>query len=99
MATIEKLFDLTGRRALITGATRGIGPTGIRVNAIAPRLIETRFAAALFDDKHAYDSLIAQTPLRRHGQPIDIAGAAVFLASEASAYMTGQTLIIDGGGR
>ena len=76
-----------------------LGKFGITANAIAPGLVETRFAAALFQDKQAYEALMAHTPLRRHGQPIDIAGAAVFLASEASSYMTGQTLLIDGGGR
>jgi NAD(P)-dependent dehydrogenase (short-subunit alcohol dehydrogenase family) len=89
----------SGLLGLMRTLAMEMGPAGIRVNALAPGLVETRFAAALFHDKQAYDALMARTPLRRHGQPIDIAGAAVFLASEASAYMTGQTLIIDGGGR
>lgn len=75
------------------------GPHGIRVNAIAPGLVETKFAQALFQDKSAYDTLMANTPLRRHGQPSDIAGVAVFLASDASAWLTGQVLIVDGGAR
>jgi dehydrogenase/reductase SDR family member 4 len=89
----------SGQLGLMRTLAKEMGPSGIRVNALAPGLVETRFATALFQDKQAYDALMAHTPLRRHGQPIDIAGAAVFLASEASAYMTGQTLIIDGGGR
>jgi NAD(P)-dependent dehydrogenase (short-subunit alcohol dehydrogenase family) len=76
-----------------------LGLAGIRVNAIAPGLVETRFAQALFQDRSAYDALISRLPLGRHGQPDDIAGAAVFLACEASAYITGQVLVVDGGGR
>jgi NAD(P)-dependent dehydrogenase (short-subunit alcohol dehydrogenase family) len=89
----------SGLLGLMRSLAKEAGPSGIRVNAIAPGLVETRFAAALFQDKRAYEELMAHTPLRRHGQPMDIAGAAVFLASEASSYMTGQTLLIDGGGR
>jgi NAD(P)-dependent dehydrogenase (short-subunit alcohol dehydrogenase family) len=69
------------------------------VNAIAPGLIETSFSAALFKNREAYQRLMAATPLGRHGQPQDIVGAAVFLASDASAYMTGQVLVVDGGAR
>ncbi len=71
----------------------------VRVNAIAPGLIETRFSAALFENRQAYERLMATTPLGRHGQPQDVVGAALFLASDASAYMTGQVLVIDGGAR
>jgi NAD(P)-dependent dehydrogenase (short-subunit alcohol dehydrogenase family) len=88
-----------GLLGLMRSLAKELGPNGIRVNALAPGLVETRFAAALFQDKQTYDALMAHTPLRRHGQPTDIAGAAVFLASDAAAYMTGQTLVIDGGGR
>ncbi len=88
-----------GVLGLMRSLAKELGPSGIRVNAVAPGLVETRFAAALFQDKATYDAMMAHTPLRRHGQPLDIAGAAVFLASEASAYVTGQTLILDGGGR
>lgn len=76
-----------------------LGPQGIRVNALAPGLVETRFAAALFQDKEAYEKIIAQVPLGRHGQPADIAGAAVFLSSDAATHITGQVLVIDGGAR
>jgi NAD(P)-dependent dehydrogenase (short-subunit alcohol dehydrogenase family) len=76
-----------------------LGPAGIRVNALAPGLIETRFASALLQDKQMYERLMAHVPLGRHGQPDDLVGAAVFLASDASAYITGQVLVVDGGGR
>jgi dehydrogenase/reductase SDR family protein 4 len=74
-----------------------LGPSGIRVNAVAPGLVETRFSAALFQDRYTYERFIAQTPLGRHGQPEDVVGAAIFLASDASAYVTGQVLLVDGG--
>jgi len=88
-----------GLLGLMRVLARELGPRGVRVNAIAPGLIETRFSAALFADRQAYDTFLRNTPLGRHGQPDDIVGAAVFLASDASAYVTGQTLIVDGGGR
>jgi NAD(P)-dependent dehydrogenase (short-subunit alcohol dehydrogenase family) len=69
----------------------------VRVNAIAPGLIETRFSAALFENRAVYDDLIAATPLKRHGQPQDVVGAVIYLASNASAYVTGQVLEVDGG--
>ncbi len=88
-----------GLLGLARALARELGPQGIRVNALAPGLVETRFSAALFQDREAYEKLMAQVPLRRHGQPTDIAGAAVFLASDAAAHITGQVLVIDGGGR
>jgi NAD(P)-dependent dehydrogenase (short-subunit alcohol dehydrogenase family) len=88
-----------GLLGLMRALARELGPAGVRVNALAPGLIETRFAQALFQDRSAYEGIISRVPLGRHGQPKDIAGAAVFLASDASAYITGQTLVVDGGGR
>jgi NAD(P)-dependent dehydrogenase (short-subunit alcohol dehydrogenase family) len=88
-----------GLLGLMRALARELGPTGVRVNAIAPGLVETRFAAALFADRPAYERMMSHVPLGRHGQPGDIAGAAVFLAADASAYVTGQVLVVDGGGR
>lgn len=76
-----------------------LGASGIRVNAIAPGLVETKFSAALLADPRRYRQMMANVPLGRHGQPEDVAGAAVFLASDAAAYITGQVLVVDGGGR
>ena len=73
------------------------GPHNIRVNCIAPGLIKTDFAKALWDDPAMLKERNATTPLRRIGEPDEIAGAAVFLASQAGSFMTGQSLVIDGG--
>lgn len=73
------------------------GPHNVRVNCIAPGLIKTDFARALWEDAENLQRRTASTPLRRIGDPDEIAGAAVFLASKAGAFMTGQSMVIDGG--
>jgi len=73
------------------------GPDNVRVNCIAPGLIKTDFARALWENPETLKSSNARTPLGRIGEPDEIAGAAVFLASPAGAYMTGQTIVVDGG--
>ncbi len=74
-----------------------LGGTNIRVNAIAPGLVETKFAAAIVGDEDLRKHVVERTALGRHAQPDEIAGAAVFLASQASSYVTGQVLVVDGG--
>ncbi len=74
-----------------------LGPNNIRVNAIAPGVIRTDFAKALWENPEAEAALNKATPLGRIGEPADIAGAAVFLAAPASRHITGQSLVIDGG--
>jgi NAD(P)-dependent dehydrogenase (short-subunit alcohol dehydrogenase family) len=69
----------------------------VRVNAIAPGYFETDLTAGMRDNPALSDRLLAQTPMHRFGTLNDAGGAAVFLASGASAYMTGQSLLIDGG--
>ena len=73
------------------------GPKNVRVNAIAPGLIKTDFAKALWEDEKRRTEREANTPLRRLGVPRDIGGIAVFLASDAAAFITGQTIVADGG--
>jgi NAD(P)-dependent dehydrogenase (short-subunit alcohol dehydrogenase family) len=73
------------------------GPRKVRVNAIAPGLVKTEFARALWEDPTRAAERIAATPLRRLGEPRDIGGIAVFLASEAAAFITGQCIVADGG--
>ncbi len=73
------------------------GPRNIRANAIAPGLVRTDFARALWEDPDLYRRRTRTTPLQRIGEPDEIAGAAIFLASAAGSFVTGQTLVIDGG--
>ena len=74
------------------------GQHNIRVNGLAPGLIKTDFARALWEDPERRKKVEAQYPLGRIGEPEDIAGTTVLLASKAGAYITGQTITIDGGG-
>lgn len=83
--------------ALIRNIAVEYGPNNIRANAIAPGLIKTDFARALWENEEYLKKRTAMTPLGRIGEPEEIAGAAVFLASAAGSFMTGQTLVIDGG--
>ena len=73
------------------------GEHNIRVNCIAPGLIKTDFARALWENPKMAKAVEQNTPLRRIGDPDDIAGAAIFLASDAGLFMTGQTVFVDGG--
>jgi NAD(P)-dependent dehydrogenase (short-subunit alcohol dehydrogenase family) len=73
------------------------GPYNVRANCIAPGLIKTKFAQALWDNPEILERSTSTAPLKRIGMPDEIAGAAVFLASDAGAFMTGQSLVIDGG--
>lgn len=73
------------------------GGSNVRANCIAPGLIKTYFAKALWDDETILKGATQRSPLKRIGTPDEIAGAAVFLASKAGAFMTGQQLVIDGG--
>ncbi len=73
------------------------GIHNVRANCIAPGLIKTDFAKALWDNPAILERSTSTSPLKRIGDPDEIAGAAVFLASKAAAFMTGQTLVVDGG--
>ena len=73
------------------------GPHNVRVNCIAPGLVKTDFAKALWEDPVRLERVTKHVPLRRIGEPDEIAGAAVFLASRASSFVTGTTIVCDGG--
>lgn len=90
---ISKLADI----ALVRNVALEYGPNGIRVNAICPGLIKTDFARALWDNEVAKRNAETTTPLRRLGESEDLKGIAVFLASDASAYITGQAIAVCGG--
>lgn len=89
--TKAALINLTQTLAL------ELADDGIYVNAIAPGLIRTKFARVIWENESLVEPIIARTPLKRVGEPGDIAGIALFLASSASDYATGQVFVIDGG--
>ena len=91
--SISKLADI----ALVRNLALEYGPAGVRVNAICPGVIKTDFARALWDNPEAQRNAETNTPLRRLGEPEDLKGIAVFLASDASAYVTGQAIAVCGG--
>ncbi|VWX50600.1 SDR family NAD(P)-dependent oxidoreductase [Novosphingobium sp. 9U] len=90
---ITKAADLQ----LVRNLAVEFGPHNVRINAISPGIIKTDFAKPLYESKDASEAIERVTPLRRAGEPAEIGGAAVFLASAAGSYMTGQSLVIDGG--
>jgi NAD(P)-dependent dehydrogenase (short-subunit alcohol dehydrogenase family) len=90
---ISKAADMQLARNL----ARELGPSNIRVNCIAPGLVKTDFAKVLWDTPEAEEQSSYATPLKRLGEPDDLAGAAIYLASRAGAWTTGQTLVVDGG--
>jgi NAD(P)-dependent dehydrogenase (short-subunit alcohol dehydrogenase family) len=98
-APMQGVYGMT--KAALLSMTRTfaaeLGGSNIRVNAIAPGLVETKFAAALTSNEEILKLVTGRTPLGRHGQPAEIAGAALYLASDASGFMTGQTMVVDGG--
>jgi hypothetical protein len=73
------------------------GQFNIRVNSIAPGIIKTRLSEALWKDPEVNEKALETIPMMRLGEPEEIAGAVVFLASQAGSYVTGETLVIDGG--
>ena len=90
---ISKAADLQ----LVRNLASEFGGHGVRVNAIAPGLVRTDFAKALWENPETLKAVTSIAALQRIGEPHEIAGAAVFLASDASSFVTGQALIVDGG--
>lgn len=91
---ISKAADM----ALVRNIAVEWGPKNIRANCIAPGLVRTDFAKALWENPQTYAHTVKAYPLRRIGEPDEIAGAAIFLAGPSGSFMTGQTIVIDGGG-
>ncbi len=98
-APLQGVYGMT--KAAVISMTRTLaqelGPEGIRVNAVAPGLVETRFASAIVSSEELRDAFVSRAALGRHAQPDEIAGAALYLASDASGYVTGHVLVVDGG--
>ncbi|MBN2283698.1 MAG: glucose 1-dehydrogenase [Deltaproteobacteria bacterium] len=86
-----------GINMLTRAMAKEMGRYGVRVNAIAPGVVQTRFSQALWTDDSLMKNVLERTPLGRIAQPEEIARIALFLASDASSFMTGQVLVADGG--
>ncbi len=90
-------FTKAGLIMMTRSWAREFGPQGVRVNAIAPGLIQTDFSAYYWQDPARLDSILGTQPIRRLGQPDDIGGLALFLASDDASFITGQVFVADGG--
>ena len=90
---ISKAADLQ----LVRNLASEFGPKGVRVNAIAPGLVRTDFAKALWENPETLKLVTTGAALRRIGEPEELAGIAVFLASDAASFVTGQGIVVDGG--
>ena len=86
-----------GIRQLTMSLADAFGPQGVTVNCLAPGFFRTAQNDVMYRDDEWVNSIVARTPLRRPGQPGDLDGVVVFLASDASGFITGQTLLVDGG--
>ena len=84
-------------RSLTQVQAKTWGKDGIRVNCIAPGLIRTEFARALWDDEKTLRAAVGDAALHRIGEPDEMAGAVVYLCSPSASFVTGQTLVLDGG--
>ncbi len=95
----QGIYSIT--KAAVVNMTKAFakecGPFGIRVNALLPGLTETKLASGLIDNKSVYDQWVSQVPLGRHALPDEMAGAVLYLVSDAATYTTGESLVVDGG--
>lgn len=98
-APMQGIYSMTkaGMISMTKGYAKELAPKNIRVNALLPGFTQTRFSSALMENKEIYDSVIEQIPMRRHATPEEMAGAVLYLVSDAASFTTGETIACDGG--
>jgi len=96
---MQTIYGMTKAAVILMtkGFAKELGSEGVRVNAICPGLTETHFASVLIQTEEIYNIALQGIPLNRHAQPEEIAGAALYLASDASSFTTGSIMVVDGG--
>jgi NAD(P)-dependent dehydrogenase (short-subunit alcohol dehydrogenase family) len=96
---LQGIYGITkaGVIAMTKAYAKELASKNIRVNALLPGLTETRFASALIGNKDIYEYAMQRIPMKRHAQPEEMAGAVLYLVSEASSFTTGTTIVCDGG--
>lgn len=96
---MQGIYSIT--KSAVVGMTRAFAkecaPLGIRCNALLPGLTRTRFAGALFDNEDIYRAAMEKIPMGRHAEPGEMAGAVLYLVSDAASYTTGECIVVDGG--
>jgi NAD(P)-dependent dehydrogenase (short-subunit alcohol dehydrogenase family) len=99
VASIAGVYGMTKAAVILMTKSfaKELGPFGVRTNAICPGLTDTKFAKVLIDTKAIYDAAMTTVPLKRHAQPHEMAGAALYLASGAGSYANGSIIVVDGG--
>jgi NAD(P)-dependent dehydrogenase (short-subunit alcohol dehydrogenase family) len=98
-APMQGIYSITkaGVVAMTKAYAKELAPKNIRVNALLPGLTQTKFTTALIDNEEIYESILQRIPMRRHAQPDEMAGAVLYLVSEAASFTTGTTIVCDGG--
>lgn len=98
-APMQGIYSITkaGVVAMTKAFAKELAPRNIRVNALLPGLTETKFSSALIDNEAIYDRVLQRIPMQRHAQPDEMAGAVLYLVSDAASFTTGTTIVCDGG--
>ena len=98
-APMQGIYSITkaGVVAMTKAYAKELAPRNIRVNALLPGLTETKFTTALIDNQQVYEGILQRIPMQRHAQPDEMAGAVLYLVSDAASYTTGTAIVCDGG--
>jgi NAD(P)-dependent dehydrogenase (short-subunit alcohol dehydrogenase family) len=98
-APMQGVYSITkaGVVAMTKAYAKELAPRNIRVNALLPGLTETKFTTALIDNQQIYEHILQRIPMQRHAQPDEMAGAVLYLVSDAASFTTGTTIVCDGG--